>query len=463
VTGLEVLALGLAAVAVIGVALVEALARRAELGAGLLLAMTLLNAVLVRRVPALTLPGGIRVQFHDAAFALLLAAAVLRLLRTRRLETFQRWALLLAGVLLVSLVRGVLTFGVERGVAEFRLYLSLIGGILYFASFPPSDWLGDRVGTLWLAASVPMLALVSLRWLDNFAGVDLGVPPEEFGADAALRVLDGPYVFFLATAAMLTAPFWRRRDRRARRLTWLGVLLLLFVLLLDRRTVYLALLVGIGVLLARRWRLGRREAAVAAGALLVTAAAYLALARSDTSADTGQPLARAAASTGTLDWRVEGWRSLLEGWSGNPGDWLVGEPFGSGFTRTVEGAEQATEPHNLYLTTLLRGGVVGLAALVALTVGLLAALWRVPDSGRGGPGDRPGGPPVDRGLLGPGIFPALLAMQAIWFFTWLPGMEQGIITGLAVALAASRAGGQGSFPALGRRPPPVAAATGRPA
>ena len=441
--GLAVLGLALAAVAAIGVALVEALARRAELGAALLLAMTLLNAVLVRRVPALTLPGGIRVQLHDAAFALLLAAAVLRLLRTRRLSAFQRWALLLAGVLVVSLVRGALGFGVERAVAEFRLYLSLVAGMLYFASFPPSAWLSDRVGVLWLAAAVPMLALVSLRWLDNLAGIDLGVPPEEFGADAALRVLDGPYVFFLATAAMLTAPFWRRRDERARRLTRLGALLLLFVVLLDRRTVYLALLVGIAVLVARRGRLGRREAAVAAGALLLTAGVYLAFARSDT----GQPLARAAASTGTLDWRVEGWRSLLAGWSGSPANWLVGEPFGSGFTRTVEGTRLAVEPHNLYLTTLLRSGLVGVVALVALTVGLLRALWPVPAGGQG--------------LLDPGVLPALLAMQTVWFFTWLPGMEQGIITGLAVAVAASRAGGGAPFPRLSRRPPPVAAGTGR--
>ena len=64
-------------------------------------------------------------------------------------------------------------------------------------------------------------------------------------------------------------------------------------------------------------------------------------------------------------------------------------------------------------------------------------------------------------MLAPGVFPALLAMQTIWFFTWLPGMEQGIITGLAVALAASRAAGQASFPALGRLPPPVAASAGR--
>jgi O-Antigen ligase len=433
---LLLLGLGLVTVAGIGVALVEALVRRAELGAALLLASTVLNAVLVNRVPALTLPGGIRVLVHDAAFGLLLGAALLRLLRTPRFSVFQRWALLLAGVLLLSLARGMLAFGLERSVAEFRLYISFVAGMLYFASFPPSAWLSDRIGALWLAFSVPMLVLVGLRWLDNLAGIDLGVPPEVFGADAALRVLDGPYTFMLAVAAMLTAPFWRLRDERARRLTRLGMLLLLVVLLLNRRTVYLALLVGIAVLMLRQRRLGRREMAVAVGALLVFAGVYLSVAGTDTE----QPLASSAVSRGTFDWRVEGWTSLLKSWSDNPAHWLVGEPFGSGFVRTVGGAEQASEPHNFYLTTLLRSGLVGLLALLALTVGLLRALWRAQGTGPG--------------LLAPGLFPALLAMQAVWCVTWLPGIEQGIITGLAVALAAGQADGQAPFPRLSRRPVP---------
>ena len=87
------------------------------------------------------------------------------------------------------------------------------------------------------------------------------------------------------------------------------------------------------------------------------------------------------------------------------------------------------EPHNFYVTFLLRGGVVGVLALIALTGGLLRALWRIP-------------PPSDHdGLLAPGVFPALLAMQIVWFLAWMPGMEQGIITGLAAGLAAFGRGG----------------------
>lgn len=110
---------------------------------------------------------------------------------------------------------------------------------------------------------------------------------------------------------------------------------------------------------------------------------------------------------------------------------MTGEPMGSGFTRVVQGSEVEAEPHNFYVTVLLRAGVVGLLALVALTVGLLRALWRLP-----APGDQDG-------LLAPGIFPALLAMQIVWFIAWIPGMEQGIITGLAAGLAAYSRRGAG--------------------
>jgi hypothetical protein len=56
-------------------------------------------------------------------------------------------------------------------------------------------------------------------------------------------------------------------------------------------------------------------------------------------------------------------------------------------------------------------------------VGLLRALWHTPTR--------------DAGLLGPGMIPALLAMQIVWFLTWPPGTEQGIVTGLAAAVAAA--------------------------
>jgi O-antigen ligase len=273
-----------------------------------------------------------------------------------------------------------------------------------------------------------MMILVCLRWLATFAGIDLGVPPAQFGADAAIKVLDGPYTFFLADAVILTVPFWHQQDRRSRRLTGLGALLLLFVVLLNRRTVWLTIVVGLAIIMVRRRKLNRRVVATVVGAVLLTAVVYIVLGGSQ---GEEQPVARSALNTGTLDWRIQGWSELVHGLSNDPVQWVIGEPIGSGFTREVEGSDVQAEPHNFYVTFLLRGDVVGLLALVALTAGLLRALWRLPP---------PGG---QDGLLAPGVFPALLAMQIVWFIAWMPGMEQGIITGLAAGLAAYSGRGVG--------------------
>jgi O-antigen ligase len=210
------------------------------------------------------------------------------------------------------------------------------------------------------------------------------------------------------------------RDERARRLTRLGVVLLLFVVVLNRRTVWLALLAGVAVVMLRNRRLGRRAVVTFAGAAVLTAGVYLAL------PGLGKESGPVTSSgTATLDWRIEGWEALVESWSKDDVSWFIGQPFGSGFARRVEGIEVVLEAHNFYLTTLLRTGVIGLVALIALTSGPIRVLWRAPVGGSGG-------------LLGVDVFPALLVMQLIWLITWTPGLEQGIVTGLAVALATAR-------------------------
>ena len=429
---IELLSLGagLLIVGAFSVALLEVLVRRADIGAGFVLVGMLLQAVFVERVPSLYLKDT-RIELSDVLFALVVAAGLARLLRVRRYSPLLRWLLLLGIALVVSLGRGMLKFGPQQSVNDFRQYLQFAGPALYFATFPPSAWLWDRIGRIWLAAAGVMVGLVTLRWLDVFAGVHLGVPAEQFGNDTAIRVVDGPYTFFLATAAVLTLPAWVQRGRRARRLRWLSVLLLLFVMLLDRRTVWLAMLVGVVVLLLRNRRFGRRALAMLAGAAVVTSLVFVAFPRSGSDQE---PLARSATSGGTLTWRVEGWSELVLSWSENPANWLVGQPFGSGFARRVEGSEVVSHPHNFYIETMLRSGVAGLLALIALTAGLLRALWRLGRPNRAG------------GLFGPDVLPAMVAMQLVWFITWVPGSEQGIVTGLAIAVAGAHVSSRGRPP-----------------
>ena len=431
--------------AAFGLALVELLVRRADLGVGLVLVATLLQAIFVERVPSLYL-GSARLELSDVIFVLVLGAAVARLLRVRTFTPQLRWLLLLGAVLLFSLARGMVGIGPQQAINDVRQYLEFVGPALYIATFRPSPALYDRMGRLWLLAAGGMLALVTLRWLAVFAGVHLGVPSEQFGDDTAIRVIDGPYAFFLATAALLTLPAWQLKGRRATRLRAFSLLLLLYVMLLDRRTVWVAIVVGVVVVMLRNRRFGRKALAMLAVAAFVATAVFVAF---PGGASNQEPLARSATSSGTLTWRVIGWQELVSSWSANPANWLVGEPFGGGFQREVEGSEVQAHPHNFYIETMLRTGMIGLVALLALSVGLLRALWRT--GGRAGVGWR------GRGLFGPEVLPALLAMQIVWFLTWVPGPEEGVVTGLAIALvtAHARARRRQPSPAAVRRPVPV--------
>jgi O-antigen ligase len=415
------LGLALLVAAGVGVALLDLLIRRADIAAALVLGSVVVEAYYVDSVPSLTLPGGTQVYVTDIVSALVLAAALARLLRLRRFDRFHRWLLLLGVVVLVSLVRGVAAFGLQASIADVRQYLFFTGVALYFATFPVSAELYDRIGRIWLVMTIPMMALVSVRWLAVFAGINLGVPAEKNGADAAIRVIDGPFTFFLAHAFVLTIPAWTWvRDERSRRLRWLSIVLLLFVLVLNRRTVWLAIVVGVAVIMLRDRRLGRRAATLVIGAVVLTALAFVSFGGLK---EGNEPLVKT--SGGNFSWRVQGWSELVAAWSHDPTHWVVGQPFGSGFARLIAGVEVDSHPHDFYIETMIRTGVVGLLALIAVSIGLLRALWRTPAR--------------DAGLLGPGIIPALLAMQIVWFLTWIPGSEQGIVTGIAVAIAAGQA------------------------
>ena len=237
--------------------------------------------------------------------------------------------------------------------------------------------------------------------------------------DTEIRVLDGPYAFFLAGPLLLTIPFWLRRGQ-PRWVRWLGAVLLVVLIALDRRTVWLAIFVGVAVLLLRGRRLKPRAVAlvVAASIVIVLVFAGDVLARDQSPPGT-------VTSTGSVTWRIEGWSDLVDSWSESPVNWLVGEPFGSGFARTVDGSKIDAHPHNFYIETMIRAGLGGLIALIALTVGLLRRLWRVSVGGVG--------------LFDPSVLAPLLAMQLIWYLTWVPGLEQGIVTGIAIAVAVTGA------------------------
>ncbi len=339
-----------------GIALLDLAIRRAEVGAALVFLSAIAQAVFIYNVPSVRL-GGMRVGVTDLVAVIVLAAAVARCLRLRRLSHYQHWLIMLGSLLLVSVVLGIAAYGFQVSVGDSRQYVFFVGAALYMATFRPSADLYDRIGRIWLMAAVLMMLLACARWLDVFAGIHLGVPAESNGVDTAIRVLDGPYTFFLAGPLLLTVPFWRRPGQR-RWIRWLGAVLLLVLLALDRRTVWLAILVGVAVLLLRGRRLRARAVLLVIAAAVVIGVAFAGdgLARDQAPAGT-------VTSTGSVTWRVEGWSDLVDSWSESPVNWLVGRPFGSGFVHIANGEIIDAQPHNFYIETMIRAGVGGLIAL----------------------------------------------------------------------------------------------------
>jgi O-antigen ligase len=84
-----------------------------------------------------------------------------------------------------------------------------------------------------------------------------------------------------------------------------------------------------------------------------------------------------ASDTGTFAWRVEGWKALLAE-KVRPETMLIGQPFGAGFDRDIEGHTTSVSAHNFYLETLIQFGIPGVLLLFGLYVWSIGRLRREP-------------------------------------------------------------------------------------
>lgn len=413
----------LSVAAMVGLILVEQVIRRADVAAALLLGVIILEIGL----PGLRLgvEVGAYVSALDAVSVVLMAAAIARLLRLSRVTTAQRLLATLSLLLVVSLVQGLALWGLQPAVAELRPFLGYFGGSLYFATFDgPSDSL-NRIGRIVLVAAAALCGIVIFRWFGALTGFRPPILSVEYGAP--IRVLNGPETFFLAQALFLVLPRWVDGVATPKQ-RWLAGGLAAIVVLLNRRTAWVTVLAGVGILLWRRKGLGGRARPVMAVVAVFVTVALLSFPETDGSTD----VAMSATDTGNLDWRVQGWTSLIVD-NGPEGarQWLLGIPMGSGYDRevpSIRGKVRTVEspPHSFHLQTMLRAGLLGLLTLALFFAVLLHQLRPVLRRDR---------------LTSAGKLPLVtreqlfiaVVMQVIWFATWQVGREQGLFAGLAAS------------------------------
>lgn len=398
----------LALAGLVGLVLAEVLIRRSDVAAGIVMVLTVL-AVAVE-LPRWSLAGSVSVDLADLVFVLLLVAAVGRLLRVRRLSPLQVLMVAFGLLVLYSVLRGAASFGFQDAVNEARKYLYFTAGALYFSTATPGREVSDRLGWIWMVGAAAVLALALLRWAGAAAGVTGGI----LGTGGGVRVLPAAAALILAQGFFLSLHWWRRPTGPALRLA--APALLVTVLALQHRTVWVVCLVGLAVLLVRRRALARGF--LASLTLGVAASAVLAFTVFEGAGEQiVADLSDRATDLRTFQWRVAGWEALItESGPGTVEEIAVGQPFGAGWERRVDGGVVHVSPHNFFVETYLRLGLAGLASLVAVYAIALRGLH----FGRG-----PGG------LLSGDALLAVLLTHLVYYITYTPDLSQSVLVGVA--------------------------------
>jgi O-antigen ligase len=286
----------------------------------------------------------------------------------RLCKGFSRTDALLLLLLLWSLILGfnyivgLKTFGLQVATNEFRSYFYIICAVYYVAS-RDVHLMWEKMEKFWLFGAICLFF---------FAAVSLSDGDFSRGG----RPIDSTHTLFILQA-MVIGLFMQVRGHLHPYFIPLLVAFFPMLIVLQHRSVWVVMIfTGIMVfwklpiVRARfvKWGLIGLIVFGGLGAVVFGDALLGALADSYEEAVGGQ----SSESNSTWGWRLQGWGDLLTGEQMESlRDMFLGNPFGTGWERTVltsDGVSQVrTEsPHNFYLQTLLRSGLIGLGAFLAL-------------------------------------------------------------------------------------------------
>jgi hypothetical protein len=265
------------------------------------------------------------------------------------------------GVFTVNLALGIATFGLHHAVNESREWLYLLIATAFVVAAGP--WT-SRFWRPWFALA---FGAMGLAWL-GVARHGVHSATSQIVVNGQLvdgRALnsDGAVALAFALIIVLGSP-----TISVRRKIVFGTAAICTLIVVQQRTVWailtVAFLVWAAASLRRHGTARHRRLAATGVAVLGTMAVALV-----TGVATGNVFDRSLAETtakhSTFTWRVIGWTDLLRSDHSAAG-LLLGFRFGTGFRRIIDGQVVLANPHNFYVSTVLRLGLIGLVALAFL-------------------------------------------------------------------------------------------------
>lgn len=305
--------------------------------------------------------GGLSLHALDLIAGLMFAIGLTRLLTQPTPVALSLPLLSLSVLYIIHVAWGAATLGLQLAVNSSRLWLYLLGPLVYcvqaHVSWSRKSFLPLICGAGAMAAfALAQIARNGLHGAAEFIyiGGQL-VDARPVNAAGALVIVQ---CLLIAVAG-----------RFVRSLPWLMVVASLgaAVLLLQFRTVWIvALLVG-AVAYARWARVAinrnERAAALAASAVLLISPVVVTLVASSSAFTESIESARGQEST--LGWRTASWGSLIEAHS-SPQEVALGLPSGTSLARRIDDVIATQSPHSLYVDSLLSFGIFGPVAVVWL-------------------------------------------------------------------------------------------------
>jgi O-antigen ligase len=393
--------------------------RHFSFGASLVMTVFFWQAWTVEPLPGILILIGISVYPEDIVYSVLALAGMIRLAqfgpRKYLRSPYMGW-IFFGMLILVAFIRGVVAFGPGAAGVEVRKFFYFFSGTLYFGTFALSSTKIKSISKIWFCVSILLVLCAFLRWYAELLGLPMA---EKWSSRGAMRVLSAAETFFLAQA-LLVCLYLRMGRGIAFEMRHFAILLLPVVLLLQHRTVWVVLLVSIFFILLREGMLRKRVLLVISTGSVAIAVVLL-IVVGDHEMD---KLIASAANLSTWEWRVSGWKALIGEHMRNPIDILIGKPFGAGYGRFIGPYNNLVEvsPHNFYIELLLRLGLVGFSCFLFIYKGLLQYFWLYQQNTQG------------PAYFYSRLFSTLALTHLVYFITYSPNHEQGILLGIMFSL-----------------------------
>lgn len=337
------------------------------------------------------------------------------------LKDFRAWGLLF-GWLVVQIVRGLGSYGINA-LGEFRTYYSQLLLVPYLMVMVRTSRQRRRLLNTLAVFSLSYLLVALVKY---FIVVDVSLGVRVLRSQGALALLYG----LLTLVVTNNGSIWKKLSSMARGgLVVGGLLVLLFT---THRSVWLASVVALAVLLLRAEMTVRRQVQLLLLALLASflaSCAFSSLGYDPVDFIQSRLLAFTAPSRDpTTRWRIHLWRASLFKIREMP---LTGQGLGTHFQFDFLGREIiTTSPHNLYLSIAVQVGLPGLLLYLAFVAQLYSRLRRA--SGRKGM------LPSDRSLLAIGL--VVLVSAHAYYVAYVLDWTTWAYVGAAASLVLSREG-----------------------